>query len=78
MKKLFIFAAMALIIGVGSVTVAEAHEGNKSGIKCPDGKTKHTNCSWGTGGVSHKHSKSNPADNYDSSVACSKNYNACM
>ena len=58
MKKLFICAAMALIIGVGGVTVAEAHPGTKGQFcgEAGDGhKWKHTACESGTGGKEHKH-----------------------
>ena len=45
MKKLIVAGAVSLIIGVGSVTVGQAHEGSKSAT-CPNAGTpvKHTKC----------------------------------
>ena len=73
MKKLTVLAAMALIIGVGSVTVAQAHPSTKSGYCAEAGagqKYKHTECRWGTGGIQHKHQCSSSGTGWIKSQNC--------
>ena len=60
MRKLVVFAAMAFFIGVGSVTVAEAHQGSQSASCADTTKSpwevkpkKHTDCEINPPG--HRH-----------------------